>query len=105
MKFTGIKLAAVTFAAAGLFAFNSLRSGSIKGTVSPAEAALKVWAISNTDTFQAKVDKGIFEIKDLVPGNYNLVVEATAPYKSIGKQDVPVADGKPTDVGQIQLTK
>ena len=100
-----MSLLGLGIAATSLFAFTKFETGSIKGTVSPAEAALKVWAISNTDTFQAKVDKGIFEIKDLVPGNYNLVVEATAPYKSIGKQDVPVADGKPTDVGQIQLTK
>jgi hypothetical protein len=105
MKKVRLSLVAMGIAATSLFAFSKFEPGSIKGTVSPAEFAAKVWAISSTDTFQAKIDKGVFEIKDLAPGNYKIIIEATTPYKSIGKEGVPVADGKPTDVGQIQLSK
>ena len=105
MKNVRLSLVAMGIAATSLFAFSKFEPGSIKGSVAPAEFAVKAWAISDKDTFQVKVDKGVFELKDLTPGKYNLIIEATTPYKSIGKQDVPVTEGKPTDVGQIQLTK
>ena len=105
MKNVRLSLVALGIAATSLFAFSRFEPGSIKGSVSPAQFAVKAWAMSAKDTIQVKVENGEFELKDLPPGKYNLIIEATSPYKSIGKQGVPVADGKPTDVGQIQLSK
>jgi len=105
MKNVKLSLVALGVAATSLFAFIPFEPGSIKGSVSPAQFAVKAWAISAKDTIQVKVENGEFEIKDLKPGKYNLIIEATSPYKSVGKQGVPVSDGKPTDVGQIQLGK
>lgn len=105
MKFTGIKLAAVTFAAAGLFAFNSLRSGSIKGTVSPSEGAVRAWAESSTDTLRAPIINGAYEIPDAKPGAYKVIIEAKPPYKNAAKDGITVADGQAADAGEIKLEK
>jgi hypothetical protein len=105
MKFTGIKLAAVTFAAAGLFAFNSLRSGSIKGTVSPADGAVRAWAESSTDTLRAPIINGSYEISDAKPGTYKLIIEAKPPYKNAAKDGINVTDGQSSDAGEIKLEK
>jgi len=105
MKFTGIKLAAVTFAAAGLFAFNSLRTGSIKGTVSPADGAVRAWAESSTDTLRAPVINGSYEITDAKAGSYKIIIEAKPPYKNAAKDGITVTDGQAADAGEIKLEK
>ena len=104
MKVTKLKLAALGIAATfASFAFTAIKSGSIKGTVTPANAAVKAWAISGTDTLKASVDGGSFNIGDAKPGVYKIIIEATPPYKNIAKEGVSVADGQQTDVGEIKL--
>lgn len=105
MKFTGIKLAVIAIAATGLFAFNSLRSGSIKGTVSPAEGAARAWAESSTDTLKALVINGAYEITDAKPGTYKIIIEAKPPYRNAAKDGVSVTDGQAADAGEIKLEK
>jgi|ADGO01.1.fsa_nt_gi hypothetical protein len=43
MKHAKLKLAALSFAAAALFAFSELRTGTIKGMVTPADGASNAW--------------------------------------------------------------
>ena len=105
MKFTSLKLAAITVAAAGLFSFNALRSGSIKGTVSPAEGGIRAWAESSTDTLKAPIISGAYEIADAKPGTYKIVIEAKPPYKNAAKDGVAVTDGQAADAGEITLEK
>ena len=105
MNFAGIKLAAITIAAAGLFSFSNLRSGSIKGTVSPADGATRAWAESSTDTLKALVINGSYEITDAKPGTYKIIIEAKPPYKNAAKSDITVSDGKAADAGEIKLEK
>jgi hypothetical protein len=104
MKNVKLSLAALGISALSFFAFTSADTGSIKGKVMPAEAAIKAWAISKTDTFQSEITQGQFEVKDLKPGTYKLVIEAKAPYKSIGKEGITVTDAS-VDVGEIKLNK
>jgi len=80
-------------------------SGSIKGTVSPADAGVRAWAISNRDTLRTIVTDGVFVITDVKPGLYTLVVEAKSPYKNGGVPEVTVIEGEVADVGEIKLTK
>jgi hypothetical protein len=89
--------------ALGLSAFTLLQTNSIKGTVKPADKAVKAWAISATDTLSAPVTNGSFEIQNVKAGNYSVIIEAQAPYANTRKKDVEVKDGTPTDVGEIQL--
>lgn len=62
MKQVKLKIAALTLIVAGLFAFNHIKTGTIKGMVLPAEAATNAWAISTTDTLKASVNDGNFMI-------------------------------------------
>jgi hypothetical protein len=108
LNFTGMKtfktgLVALSIAAAGLFAFKSIDTGSIKGSISPADGATKVWALSSTDTLKADIQSGSFEIVNAKAGTYRLIVEAKPPYKNTAKDNVTVADGAPTNVGEIKL--
>jgi hypothetical protein len=89
--------------ALGLSAFTLLQTNSIKGTVKPADKAVKAWAISGTDTLSAPVTNGTFEIENVKAGNYSVIIEAQAPYANTRKKDVEVKDGGATDVGEIQL--
>lgn len=104
-NFTSVKLAVITVAAAGLFAFSNLRSGSIKGTVSPADGATRAWAESSTDTLRALVINGAYEITDAKPGVYKIIIEAKPPYRNAAKNDITVSDGKAADAGEIKLEK
>ena len=103
MKNAKLSLAAFVFAAAGLFAFNGIKTGSIKGMVNPADGAVRAWALSSSDTLRADVNKGTFEIPDAKPGTYRVIIEAKPPYKNAAKDGVTVTDGQPTDVGEIKL--
>lgn len=87
----------------GLFAFNVLTAGSIKGTVSPADAASRAWALSNTDTLRASITQGAYEIKDAKPGSYRVIIEAKPPFKNAAKDSVTVMDGQATEIGEIKL--
>jgi len=103
MKKVRLTLATLGIVAAGLFAFNVILNGTVKGTVTPADAAVRAWAISGTDTLKADITNGAFEITDAKAGMYKIVVEANAPFKNSVKDGVEVKDGEPTDVGEIKL--
>lgn len=105
MKKTRLTLTALSIVAAGLFAFKAITNGSVKGTVSPADAAVRAWAISGTDTLKTDVANGAFEIGDAKPGTYKLIIEAKAPYKNATKEGVEVKDGETTDLGEITLVQ
>lgn len=96
-------MVALGIAMVGLFAFKNNYNGSIKGTIIPADGATKVWALSTADTLKSDVQSGSFEIMNAKPGTYRIIVEAKPPYKNTAKDNVMVADGQPTNVGEIKL--
>lgn len=75
----------------------------IRGTVKPSNAALHVWAVSNTDTSSGVVVNGQFEIKNLKGGLYRVIAEGLRPYKVTTKTGVNVNPGSSVDVGEIVL--
>jgi hypothetical protein len=79
------------------------RDGSVYGRIKPYNAALHVWAVSDDDTGSAVIANGQFEIKNLRPGRYRIIVEGLYPYKVTTKPDVIVNDSAATDAGEIQL--
>ncbi len=103
MKRAKLTLAALGIVAAGLFAFNVITNGSVKGTVSPADAAVRALAISGADTLKADIANGAFEIGEAKPGTYQVIIEAKAPYKNAVKDGVEVKEGEATDLGEIKL--
>jgi len=105
MKNTKLGLGALSLAINGFFAFSTFQSGGIKGTVTPPEGAKEVWAVSGTDTLKAPITNGAFEISNAKAGTYKVLVDAADPYKDAVKDGIQVADGQPTDVGEIKLEK
>ena len=105
MKKTKLGILGIAAIAAGLFAFSHIEDGSVKGTVSPPEGALRAWVLSAKDTFRSDVTAGSFEIKNVKSGNYRLIIEARAPYKNVAKDSITVIEGNPVDVGAIVLSK
>jgi hypothetical protein len=105
MKQMKLSLMALGIATAGFFAFTTIETGSIKGTVSPAEGAVQAWAISATDTLKAPVANGMYEIPAAKAGTYKLIIEAKPPYKNAAKEGVAVMDGSATEVPEIKLEK
>ena len=96
-------LAATLAMAIALFAFTAFKNGSIKGTVSPSASATSVYIVSGMDTMRTNIQNGGFEIGEVKPGTYKLVIEAIAPYKNFQKEGVVVNEKKATDVGEITL--
>jgi hypothetical protein len=86
-----------------LFAFTTFKNGSIKGSVSPSAAATSAYVVSGMDTLRTNIRNGGFEIGEVKPGTYKLVIEAIAPYKNFEKEGVVVNERKATDVGEITL--
>ena len=89
-----------------LFAFVTLprESSSISGIITPSDAALKVWAISNSDTVSTVPVNGKFTVI-VKEGIWNLVVEALTPYQNATMGGIVVLDGQPNDIGTIVLKK
>jgi hypothetical protein len=105
MKTLRAGMMGISIAAAGLLAFTGIDTGTIKGRVTPADGATRAWALSSTDTLRADIQAGTFEISNARPGTYRVIIEAKPPYKNTAKDNVHVADGQPTDVGEIKLSQ
>jgi hypothetical protein len=89
-----------------LFAFIKQNAVTgIRGRVSPYNAVLHVWAVSDTDTARAIVQNGAFEIKNIKAGKYRVIAEGLKPYKVTTKPDVIVNQGVSVDIGEIILDK
>lgn len=87
------------------FMFGGIPGGSIRGTVIPADSALRACAIKYKDTVKANVVGGKFVIVKLKPGKYDLLIEPVPPAKGIKLTAIMVKEGRTTDVGIIQLAK
>jgi hypothetical protein len=96
-------LAASLAMAFALFAFTTFKNGSIKGTVSPSASATSAYVVSGMDTMRTNIQNGVFDIGQVKPGTYKLVIEAISPYKNFEKEGVVVNENKSTDVGEITL--
>ncbi len=104
MKNIRLTLVALVISSGAFFSFNMLQTNTIKGTVTPADKAVRAWAVSPTDTLKADVQNGTFEIKDVKAGTYSVIIEAEEPYANTRKKDVIVAaDSQATDIGEIKL--
>jgi len=108
MKSTMISVVACSIIALVISAFTIMQSSSIRGTVNPADKAVKAIAIpsdnkASSDSISAPITNGNFEIQNLKAGDYSLIIQATEPYGNATKVGITVQNGKSTDVGEIQL--
>lgn len=103
MKKISLNFLALTVIAFIVLAFTVVKSGGIKGNVSPADGATAILAVSGTDTLKATLNSGNFNFSDVKPGTYNIVVKGKSPYKDSSVENVAVIDSTVTDVGEIKL--
>lgn len=104
MKNTKLTLAALAVISATLFSFDARQVNTIKGTVTPGDKAVRAWAVSSTDTLNAEVRNGTFEITDVSAGTYSVVIDAEAPYTVARKKDIVVSPERSvTNIGEIRL--
>lgn len=104
MKKTGLTLCATILAVVALHSFDHLRTGSISGSIIPADGALIVWAIQNTDTLKAAPANGMFSLS-AKSGVWKVIIDAKDPYRDVMLDNVLVTDGKETNVGEIKLQR
>ena len=48
---------------------------------------------------------GSYEIANVKPGAYRVIIEARPPYRNAAKENVTVTDGQAADAGEIKLEK
>jgi len=84
------------------FGFRASFISSIYGTIEPAEAAKKVWAVNGKDSVSVIPEAGKFSIA-VTAGKWTLHVEAAAPFKDIIIDNINVEEGKSTNAGVIRM--
>ena len=100
----GVTLAATILVIAALHSFRETQTGSIGGTIVPADGAIYVWAFQNTDTVKAAPVNGQFTLP-VKNGIWKVIVDAKDPYKDVMFENVQVNDGKETNLGEVRLQK
>jgi len=95
----------ITFFLTTSLAFTIFQNAAVTGTISPADAATNVWAINGRDTFSGSILQNHFQFDKLKPGTYQIVVEASPPYKNGVKNGVVVKKDLIVDIGEIILRK
>ena len=78
----------------------------ISGTISPADSASVVYAISGVDTVTSAISDatGMFLLSMLPAGSYTVAIDAPASLRDTSLAGVAVTDGQVTSLGTITLT-
>lgn len=86
-------------------ALETATSGSIKGTVTPLDAAPAVFAIAGTDTVATAYtdEAGKFILRSIPPGTYTVAFDPKDGFLSQQKNDVSVTLGNVTDLGTVTI--
>lgn len=102
MKKNIVFLCALLFFVGYLFTAAKIPVGGIHGTVSPADAVVKIWAVNGKDSVTANLSLGNFTI-EAKPGNWKLYVSALKGYKNSTVDNITVDADRYTNVGEIKL--
>jgi hypothetical protein len=80
-------------------------TGKVQGSISPITAHDAEVLVFQSGNYlkTVKVKDGAFEVKDLAPGYYHLMVVATGFFTNITLKSVEVKAGEVTDVGRVVL--
>ena len=103
MKKSSLGFLATATAALGLMAFTTVETGTIKGTLSPANSVDQVLAISGADTLKVTPDSASFTFDQVKAGSYTIIVDAKEPLKDKTLENVTVKAGEVADLGEIKL--
>lgn len=104
MKKTGLTLLATVLGVVALHSFDLHKSGTISGSVVPADGVLMVWAIQGTDTVKTAPANGFFSLS-AKSGTWKVIIDSKEPYQDVLMENVQVNDGKETSLGEIKLQR
>jgi hypothetical protein len=81
------------------------QDGAIRGRAIPVEATPAIYAIAGTDTVATTYadDSGNFLLRGLNSGSYSVVFLPNSAYDTLTRENVSVAIGNVTDIGEVTL--
>jgi hypothetical protein len=88
--------------AIAFFSFRSVQTTQISGKIIPADGAVMVWLIRDSDSISVKPMDGMFKAS-VKPGPYKVIVSGKRPYKDVLFEKVEAEEGKTADLGEIRL--
>jgi len=103
MKKSSLGFLATATVALGLMAFTTVETGTIKGTLTPANSVNQVLAISGTDTLKVTPDSTSFTFDQVKAGSYTVIIDAKEPLNDKALENVAVKAGEVADLGEIKL--
>ena len=103
MKKSSLGFLATATVALGLMAFTTVETGTIKGTLTPANSVNQVLAISGTDTLKVTPDSTSFTFDQVKEGSYTVIIDAKEPLNDKALENVAVKAGQVADLGEIKL--
>jgi hypothetical protein len=105
MKKIRLGVLALLVATMGVFSFieQPVLGGSVRGKVTPADGGLRACAIMGSDTTEVSIIAGSFEIINLKPGTYTIIIKTVMPFKPAAKSGIVVNEGETTELGEFKL--
>lgn len=102
MRNAMVQLCLVIMGISSIHAVKLMQTASFHVRILPATAAERVWAIQGHDSVAMTNVQGEYYVRAINPGNWQVSVEANAPYKD-SRYEMSVKPGIDKDLGQIRL--
>jgi hypothetical protein len=97
-----VQLILVIIGISSIHAARLFATSSFHLRVGPAASVKKVRAIQGHDTLEMTGMNGVYSIRSINPGNWQIVVTAAAPYRD-WRYDLLVGPGGNIDLGEVRL--
>lgn len=100
-----VQLCLVVMGVSSIHAVRLLQTSSFRVKLSPSLQAGRVWAIQGKDSIQMTNVNGEYILRSINPGQWQIAVEAEAPYHGAHFTVSDVKPGTDLDLGEIRLRK
>jgi hypothetical protein len=104
MRKAGLELFLLVVVITGMHTFKIMKIGSIKGRVYPSNTLESVVAVNGTDSVRAMSENGSFAMI-LRPGVWKVIFAVRQQARNIIRDNIEVAEGKNTNLGEIRLSE
>jgi hypothetical protein len=104
MRNAAVQLILVIIGVSSIHAARLLATSSIHLRVRPDGKAFRVRAIQGADTLEMTHVNGIFFVRGINPGHWQVLVTAAAPFRD-QRYDLTVLRGSDADLGEMTLVQ
>ena len=105
MRNAMVQLCLVIIGVTSIHAVRLLQTSSFHTRVYPTDGADRVWAIQGKDSIEMMNINGEYFLRSINPGNWQISVEANAPYQNTRFEISEVKPGVDMDLGEVRLRK